>query len=78
MLCSLLRLSCRKNAYDVKTTSILYLFLVAKPNPYFKFPNLRHQNNWFPNIAFGIVQPLSSTCNGLFQTNVKGWDFERL
>ena len=59
-------------AYDVKTTSIyLYHFLVAKSNPYFTFPCLRHQINWFPNISFGMAQLLSSACNGLFQTNVK-------
>ena len=54
-------------AYNVKTASIyLYLFLIAKLNLYFTFPNLHHQN-------IG----LSSTCNGLSQTNTKRQDFER-
>ena len=58
-------------AYDVKKPQCNYHFLVAKLNPYFTFPNLRHQKNWFPNISFGVVQLLSSTRNGLFQTYVK-------
>ena len=52
-------------ALDIKTTSVyLYHFLVAKSNPYFTFPDLRHQKNWFPNTSFGMVQLLPSTCNG--------------
>ena len=59
-------------AFDVKTTSIyLYHFLIAESNPYYIFPDLRHQKNWFPNISFGMVQLLSGTGNGLFQTDVK-------
>ena len=46
-----------------KTSIYLYHFLVAKSNPYFTFPDLRHQKNWFPSISFGIVRLLSSTRN---------------
>ena len=49
-------------AYAIKTAStLLYQILIAKLNPNFTFPNLRHPKDWFPNILFRILPLLSLT-----------------